>query len=110
MTKGYSAVIDDIDSDLASLKWTTNVCGYAYRRRPAHDRRLGMPANVLMHRVIAERMYGNIPSGMVVDHIDHDRRNNQRTNLQLLTVKQNQTKQKRIRACPHCGLPLTTRY
>ena len=38
--------------------------------------------------------YGDIPAGMVVDHIDNNPLNNQPSNLQLLTQKENLAKSK----------------
>lgn len=41
------------------------------------------------HRAIWIMVYGSIPEGMVIDHIDHDRSNNRLDNLRLTTVKGN---------------------
>ncbi len=43
----------------------------------------------LNHRVIYEMFHGPIPNGMQIDHIDHDRTNNQIENLRTATNSQN---------------------
>lgn len=42
-----------------------------------------------LHRVIWEALYGPIPSGMEVNHIDEDKSNNKIENLNLMTHKDN---------------------
>lgn len=42
-----------------------------------------------LHRFIYEAVYGPIPSGMEVNHIDEDKSNNSIFNLNLMTHKQN---------------------
>lgn len=49
----------------------------------------------LLHRAIYENLIGEIPSGMTVDHINNDRKDNRIENLQLLTRGQNSSKDKR---------------
>ena len=41
-----------------------------------------------LHRIIAERAYGQIPEDMFVDHIDGDPLNNRRGNLRIVTKAQ----------------------
>lgn len=45
-------------------------------------RRFGL---LLAHRVVWELIYGPIPEGMEIDHIDRDRKNNALSNLRLVT-------------------------
>jgi hypothetical protein len=93
LTKGYVAIVDSIDADLALLKWSVhdgeiNV-KYA-RRHPAVINHI-QPRLIWMHRVILERALGTpIPAGYLVDHKDRNGLNNKRGNLRLATVAQNQ--------------------
>jgi hypothetical protein len=41
------------------------------------------------HRVVWEAFMGEIPKGMEVDHINHDKQDNNLDNLRLVTPKQN---------------------
>lgn len=43
----------------------------------------------LYHRVVWELVYGEIPDGMFIDHIDHNRKNNKPSNLRLVTRTEN---------------------
>lgn len=83
LTKGYVTIIDEIDSDLAALKWyaTTINNGYPYAMRVTKQR---------LHRVILSRMLGRelLPTEFV-DHINHDTLDNRRENLRLATIHQN---------------------
>ncbi len=42
-----------------------------------------------VHSLIALAFLGERPQGLVVNHIDHDRRNNRLTNLEYCTIAQN---------------------
>ncbi len=44
---------------------------------------------LLAHRVIWELLHGEIPSNMVIDHIDRDRNNNLIENLRIVSCQQN---------------------
>ena len=70
-------LVDDNDFELLSrYDWKLNAGGYAIASI------LGNP--ILMHRLIL-----NCPVGMVVDHIDGNRRNNQKKNLRIVTNAEN---------------------
>lgn len=78
LTQGKLAVVDDEDYEwLSSFKWHYNEAAGA--RRKVNGK------HVLMHRVIM-----GSPSGLDVDHRDHDRLNNRRSNLRVATRSQNQ--------------------
>lgn len=77
LNKYYVVKVDDEDYDkLIKYKW---YCAqrrdgeYMYAARGHYGKHCKL---ILMHRVIMD-----IPSGLVVDHIDHDGLNNQKSNL-----------------------------
>lgn len=45
-----------------------------------------------LHRIVYVAFIGDIPEGMVVDHIDNDPQNNDLKNLQVLTRSENTSK------------------
>lgn len=82
LTKGYVAVVDDEDADLARDKWTSHSGGYAYRTVEGQSK--------LMHRVILERLLERpLVKGEQCDHIDGDKLNNRRINLRVCRQAQN---------------------
>src|SRR2546430_16319669 len=77
LTRGKYALVDLVDYEwLSQWKWYCSARGYAARRL--------YPENkvVYMHRVI-------IPEGEEVDHINHDKLDNRKSNLRPCTHKQN---------------------
>lgn len=76
---GYT--ISAVDADLLDRRWYVN--GRGYFKRQAH---LPEPKGYL-HRVIAERIFGEIPDGYEVDHINRDPSDNTRWNLRLATPR-----------------------
>lgn len=77
LTKGYVTVVDDEDyAELAKFSWSVVGTRHIYACRFR---------NIRMHRVIL-----NAPPGIIADHIDGDTLNNQRSNLRLATLSQNQ--------------------
>jgi hypothetical protein len=94
LTKGYTAIVDLIDADLAELKWYSMVdkhtC-YARRNKPIDERRV----TLFIHQVILARMLGrDLARGEKVDHIDLDGLNNRRSNLRLATSTENARNQR----------------
>ena len=85
LTKGKVALVDDADYErINKNKWCISVSGnkiYAAR----NDYRNGKNNVIRMHREIL----GDIPDGLVVDHIDGDGLNNQRYNLRVCAMAQN---------------------
>lgn len=84
LTKGYVAIVDLCDADLATLKWTAQIGGmtaYAYRQIRKPDGKLGKE---YLHRVILARILARpLQHGEEVDHIDRDGLKNSRANLRL---------------------------
>ena len=54
-------------------------------RRKNHKSR----KNYLVHRFVYECIFGIIPAGMVIDHLNSDKEDNSLINLQLVTTKEN---------------------
>jgi hypothetical protein len=70
------ALVDDADAELVlAYKWFLN-CGYA-------------KANIKGEVVGMAPLIMNRPKGMVVDHINHNRLDNQRSNLRICTQAEN---------------------
>lgn len=77
------ALVDDEDFELLMRhKWQRNKYG-AIRDTKIGGRK-GKRVGFKMHRVVM-----NCPQGMVVDHIDHNVLNNQKSNLRICTLAQN---------------------
>lgn len=86
LTQGKFALVDDADYEWLS-KWKWCACKnrktfYAARRVLKEDR---MPTTIYMHQVIM----GKPTNGLFIDHIDGNGANNQRSNLRLVTHRQN---------------------
>ena len=81
LTQGYKCKVDDEDWELLkNYNWHVTIpkssTKYA-KRRIGHR-------NIFMHRIIT-----NCPINMVVDHIDGNGLNNQRSNLRIVSRAQN---------------------
>lgn len=84
LTKGKVTVVDDADYEhLSRFKWSAVFSGkhwYAHRQVVVDGRVI----DIKMHRFLL-----NPPADMVVDHIDRDGLNNQRSNLRMCTQANN---------------------
>lgn len=49
------------------------------------------------HRIVWEMLQGNIPDGMMIDHIDRNTHNNKIANLRLITKSSNATNAKKFK-------------
>ncbi len=63
-------------------------------RTVAERKASGLPIRQHLHRLIAERMFGQLDSRDLVDHINRDRSDMRRSNLRLVTVSQNRVNAK----------------
>lgn len=80
LTKGQVALVDDEDFEyLNQWNWYVSRSGYAVRTHGIFRK------TILMHRLIS-----NTPDGYETDHIDRNRLNNQKNNLRVCTVSENQ--------------------
>jgi len=68
-------VLDLEDEDLRKGSWWD---GRYFKRK-----------NGRIHRLVAQRVYGSIAPGLVVDHINRDRKDNRRANLRLVDQSEN---------------------
>ncbi len=90
LNRGQFALVDDEDYDfLMQWKWFARLDaggGFYVVRNICPN---GVWSAVWMHRLIM-----NTPNNMVVDHIDHNGLNNQKSNLRNCTRKQNSANSK----------------
>jgi hypothetical protein len=84
--KRGTAVVDDIDAELASCRWIS--VGRGDKRYAARRGRTGEPEWLHLHREVAKRAGLSI-EGLEVDHKDGDGMNCRRENLRPATKLQN---------------------
>lgn len=91
LTKGYTAIVDDEDADLAQHKWCAQVDkdGHVYAVRDTGGQKHRV--RISLHIAIAERLYGAIPKGVLVDHQNTNSLDDTRGNLRLATRSENCT-------------------
>lgn len=89
LSKGYKAIVDKIDEDLAEYYWEAHVghTGRVYARRIASVD--GKRHRIWMHRVVYSRAQGILFPVNLVDHIDNNPLNNRRNNLREVTHAEN---------------------
>jgi len=97
-TKDVYAKVDDEDYEyLSRLKWTSSHKGrnfYAIRRQYIDERKengLKKATKISMHRVVMKVSDKNI----LIDHIDGDGLNNQKSNLRIVDYKENRRNSKK---------------
>jgi hypothetical protein len=82
LPKGYKTIIDDEDFEkISNINWYVSTFGYVvgYGKMVNGKRKL-----YRMHRVIVDA-----PKDKVVDHVDGNKLNNQKSNLRICTPKDN---------------------
>ena len=80
----FRAIVDECDSDLASIDWTVRI--YRVSRTPyAFRREYKLKKTVYLHQLIAERHLGPCPHGLSVDHLNRNGLDNRRSNLRYAT-------------------------
>lgn len=72
--------------DLADYQLIKDYHWYLNSKGYLRGAKRSMKKQVFMHRLITK-----CPKGLTVDHIDHNKLNNQRSNLRICTLSQNQT-------------------
>lgn len=81
LTKGQFALVDDEDFDeLSKFKWCCANVGYAIRFRNIEGKR----KSIYMHRFLLSAL-----PKQEVDHINHNKLDNRRSNIRLATSRQN---------------------
>jgi hypothetical protein len=79
----FTAIVDDVDADLAQSNWSVVNQRYAQKNYP--DNKKGY-----MHRIVLERVLGRkLEHNEDVDHINEIKLDNRRENLRLATRIQN---------------------
>lgn len=84
LTQGFVAIVDDEDADLADQFMWRAVTSSPYKYGVTLVKQGKSHKSAMMHRMIMERMLGRaLIKGEVVDHINHNGRDNRRCNLRL---------------------------
>jgi hypothetical protein len=85
LTQGLEAMVDDEDyEELSKYKWYSSISdGRCYAMRNI-TKKQGKQDHLLMHKEIAKT-----PKGMYTDHIDGNTLNNIKSNLRIVTNRQN---------------------
>lgn len=97
ISKGYVAIVDEIDMDLAQFQWTAIEAPYTVYAARMVATIEGKRKSVGMHRFIYERVLGReLTQRDLVDHIHGNGLDNRRSELRLATKGEN-TRNQRLR-------------
>lgn len=84
--KGQEILVDDCDfEELSRDRWYVDGKGYARRNSTKAEHGNGRRKGVLMHRKIM-----GFPVGFEIDHQNHNKLDNRKSNLRIVTTSQNQ--------------------
>lgn len=102
LTQDMFAIVDDLDYErLAAHKWYAE----KNRDRTFYARRYSAGKRIHMHHEVLSP-----PPGMFTDHIDGNGLNNQRSNLRIATLTQNNANRRKLRgASRYLGVSPTKR-
>lgn len=90
LTKGFVAIVDDVDADLAKFKWTSKNGKHTTYAKRAISIGPYKQKTILMHRVILERILNRpLEKGEMPDHKNGNGCDNSRSNIRLATYAQN---------------------
>ena len=102
LTKGYEAMVDDEDYEmLVGYEWYSSIhyggkYVYAKHMLPMIN---GKRMEERMHQLIMD-----VPQGMHIDHIDGNTLNNQKSNLRIVTNRQNHMNRHQKKASKYAGV------
>jgi len=98
----YGRVLSLKKSKTTYLKHTTNSRGYDIVCLHLNGRQ----KTKVVHKLVAIHFLNHTPNGhtLVVDHIDNNRRNNRADNLQLITARENNSKDQKNRSSKYTGV------
>ena len=104
LSQGKVALVDDDDYErLNQWKWYAKKDGNVFYAMRHSSRILGRQNTIMLHNVIM-----NPTSGLVVDHIDGDGLNNQKSNLRCTTHQRNCMNQRPRNGRRYIGVNTTT--
>lgn len=84
--KCYAIVRDDeFGRSIAASVWSLDGNGYPYRTTPRKERHKHPCRHIWIHKEVYRQYHGELPSGMVIDHINQDKLDSRAENLRMAT-------------------------